>query len=252
MSLKEKIKREKAEMNPIRFRLNYYVCTAFVVGILLSVISIAVVAELAKPEWLCLIPAGVALALVIVLLIISAVVVKKEEKTELKRWAYLFKGDLVFEGETLETDDPETGIKYLLSQKGMKIILPKAEEQVFDEVKENEFFMPWSDAELVVASDNFARRVRLAFAVVDVSGLSVDGEYVPTDNEVHFLPLEESLVAFFRKYGLEEKLSIEWRYIQRQPLDAFRQILAWGYIRTMIGENGKRVKRENAEHLFEK
>ena len=131
------------------------------------------------------------------------------------------------------------------------MILPIKAEQVFDEAKENEYFIPWSDTEIALASDNFARRVRLAFAVIDVSKRSVYGDYVPQEYEVHFLPLEEELLAFLRKNGLEYKVSVEWRYILAQPKDAFRQILARGYVRTLIDENGKRVKRENADHLYE-
>ncbi|MBO5363447.1 MAG: hypothetical protein J6A46_03885 [Clostridia bacterium] len=244
-------KQEKAEMNPIRYKMNRYAIPAFIALILLSFIFVAMIVVFAKAKWLCWIPAGMALGLSVALIVLNAIIVKKEEETELKRWAYLFKKEIPYDGETFETDDPETGINYLLSKKGVKVILPIKAEQVFDEAKENEYFIPWSDTEIALASDNFARRVRLAFAVIDVSKRSVYGDYVPQEYEVHFLPLEEELLAFLRKNGLEYKVSVEWRYILAQPKDAFRQILARGYVRTLIDENGKRVKRENADHLYE-
>jgi hypothetical protein len=122
--------------------------------------------------------------------------------------------------------------------------------QVFVETKDNEYFLPWSDLEMVIATDNFARRVRLAIALIDVSRRSIDGGYVPSESEVHFLPLEEELIGVVRKFGLEAKLSVEWRYIQAQPKDAFKQILGKGYIRTLLDEKGKRIKREKADDLY--
>jgi hypothetical protein len=130
------------------------------------------------------------------------------------------------------------------------VILPIKGEQVFDEVKENEFFLPWDDVEIALATDNYARRVRFAFAVIDVSKQSADGGYIPTEKDVHFLPLEEELIGFARKFGIESKVSVEWRYIRMHPRDAFRQIMERGYIATMIGENGKRVKRDKADGLY--
>ncbi len=252
MTFAEMKKREKAEMNPIRYQFNYTVVPIYLALFAVLVGVTIVIGENVRPDLWTLVPIGLMVVLIIFMVAHGTSLVRKEEKTELGRWAYLFKKDLSFEGETLETDDPETGIQYLLSEKGLKVILPIDGEQVFDEAKENEYFIPWSDTEIALASDNFARRVRLAFAVIDVSKRSVDGDYMPKDSEVHFLPLEEELLAFFCKHGLEKKLSVEWRYLQANPKDAFRQILSRGYIRTLLDENGKRIKRENAEHLLEK
>ncbi len=254
MSVKERIKemrkREREEMNPIRYKMNHYGNPIFFTLIVLALLSIAIVGERATNELWCLLPAGVTVLLLGTLVAVSETIKKKELETELKRWEYLFKTDVSFEENLLHTDDVETGIEYDLTPKGMKVILPIKGEQVFDEVKENEFFLPWDDVEIALATDNYARRVRFAFAVIDVSKQSADGEYTPTEKDVHFLPLEEELIGFLRRYDLERKVSVEWRYLQRQPSDAFRQIMEKGYIATLIDENGKRVKREKADGLY--
>lgn len=250
MSLKDIKKREREEMSPIRYKMNHLILPAFCAIFVGLCVAIALVGSFADNEWWCLLPAGLAVLMLIAIVAVSAIVVKKEEQIELARWSYLFKKDLVFAGDILETNDPETGIEYALSEKGLKAILPIQGEQVFDEVQENELFLPWTDVELAVASDNFARRVRLAFVVINVAERSVDGNYFPTEGDMHFLPVDEEMVAFFQKYGLDKKLSVEWRYMQIQPLDAFRQILARGYIRTLIDEKGKRIKREDADQLY--
>ena len=237
-------------MTSFRYKMNRYGTPCFITAILLSVMALVVVGQYVENLWWCLLPAGVAVLAVASLLFVSGAIERKELKTELGRWAYLFKTDLEYEGDTLETEDPETEIKYLLSPKGIRCTLPFQGEQVFDEAVENEFFLPWSDVEIVVATDNFARRVRIAAAVIDVSKRSVVGSYIPSEKEIHFLPMEEELVAFFAKLGLIERISVEWRYIQREPNDAFRQILTRGYIRSLKDEHGRRIKRENADHLY--
>ena len=249
MTVKEIKKREREEMHPVRYTLNHILLPIAGTLIVLSVAAAVLVGIFVEPWLWCLLPSGVAVVLVVGLILLQAKVAKKELRAELDRWAYLFQAE-DFPSDTLETEDPETGIKYILGEKGLRYILPIECEQVFDEVQDNEFFLPWSDVEIVVASDNFAHRVRLAFAVVDVSKRSVDGEYFPGDSELHFLPLEQELADFFRKYGLDKRLSVEWRYIQKHSQDAFGQILKRGYIRTLLDENGKRVKRENADDLY--
>ena len=249
MTFKETKKREREEMNPVRYTMKYILVPIVCTLIVLSVAAAVLIGIFVKPWLWCLLPSGVALALFVGLIVADAAVKRRELETELSRWAYLFQGK-EFPADTVETEDPETGIQYVLSEKGLRYVLPIECQQVFDEVKENEFFLPWSDVEVVVASDNFARRVRLAFAVVDVSKRSVDGEYMPSYSEVHFLPLEQELADFFRKYGLDKRLSVEWRYIQVKPKDAFKQILSRGYIRTLIAEDGKRVRRERADDLY--
>lgn len=249
MTLKEIKKREREEMNPVRYTLKHILFPIVCALIVLSVAAAILVGIFVKPWLWSLLPSGLAIALVAGLIVFNAVLGRKELETELSRWAYLFQRE-EFPTDTLATEDPETGIQYILSEKGMRYVLPIECQQVFDEVKENEFFLPWSDVEIMVASDNFARRVRLAFAVVDVSKRSVDGEYFPVDSDLHFLPLEQELADFFHKYGLDKRLSVEWRYTQKYPKDAFKQILARGYIRTLIDEKGKRVRRERADDLY--
>ena len=249
MTLKETKKREREEMNPVRYTMKYLWFPMVILLSAAALVAAVLVGIFVKPWLWCLLPSGVAVALLVGLIVVDAVVKRRELETELSRWAYLFQSE-DYPLDMIETEDPETGIQYILTEKGLRYVLPIECQQVFDEVKENEFFLPWSDVEVVVASDNFARRVRLAFAVVDVSKRSVDGEYMPSYSEVHFLPMEQEMVAFLRKYGLDKRLSVEWRYIQIQPKDAFKQILSRGYIRTLLDKNGKRVRRERADDLY--
>ena len=250
MNFKDILRREKEEMNPIRYRMNHYAFPIYLAFMVAASVSIALVVAFAKNTLWCLLPIAIAFSLIVAVVFSEVSVRKTELETELKRWGYLFKKDLPFEAETLETEDPETGLQYTLGVKGIKVVLPIQREQVFDECIENEYFLPWDDVEIALATDNFARRVRIALAVVDVSKRSVDGDYVPEESEVHFLPMEEELVGFMRKHALEEKISVEWRYILAQPKDAFRQILAFGYIKTLLDKNGKRIKRLQAEELY--
>ena len=237
-------------MTPLRYRFNHVVMPIYVAAMAALTVVMIIVFEAVTPEEWGLLPAGLTMAVLLCMFLHGIFLQRKELKIELDRWAYLFQKDVAFEGETLETDDPETGNAYVLSQKGVKVILPIQGEQVFVETKDNEYFLPWSDLEMVIATDNFARRVRLAIALIDVSRRSIDGGYVPSESEVHFLPLEEELIGVVRKFGLEAKLSVEWRYIQAQPKDAFKQILGKGYIRTLLDEKGKRIKREKADDLY--
>ena len=248
MTLKEK-KREREEMNPVRYTMKYLWVPIVILLSAAALVAAVLIGIFVKPWLWCLLPSGVALALFVGLIVADAALKRRELETELSRWAYLFQSE-DYPLDMIETEDPETGIQYVLSEKGLRYVLPIECQQVFDEVKENEFFLPWSDVEVVVASDNFARRVRLAFAVVDVSKRSVDGAYLPTYGDLHFLPLERELADFFRKYGLDKRLSVEWRYVQKHPEDAFKQILSRGYIRTLINEDGKRVRRERADDLY--
>ena len=250
MTKKELKKREKAEMTIARYQFNYVARPIFFCVTIGLLIAAVLVGMNVTPALWCLLPVLLLAVVLSVWIVAEKKLSTQEEKDELKRWGYLFDKELQFEEETFQTEDPETGISYVLSSKGLRGILPVNVDQVFDEVAENEFFLPWEDVEIAVASDNYARRVRFAFAVIDVSKRSVDGHYIPHDYEVHFLPAEKELIAFLRKFGLEEKLSVEWRYIQAQPQDAFRQVLSFGYMRTMLDENGKRVKRENADNLY--
>ena len=234
----------------LRYRFNR-VTLPICLSVMLSLAAAtALVGAFIKPMFWAILPFSLFVASLIALVAISSSLAEKELSIELSRWSYLFENDLSIDAEELETDDPETEIKYTLTEKGLRYLLPIKTEQVFDEARENEFFLPWTDVEIVVATDNFARRVRLAAAVIDVSKRSVNGRYIPTDKEIHFLPLDKELVAFFQKYGLDKKISVEWRYIRLQPRDSFKQILSRGYIRSLKDENGKRVKREHADDLY--
>ena len=250
MSVQELKKRKKAEMSPIRYKFNHLFFPIYLSLIAVMIALSVALGVLVEPmEWSFL-PACIGIALIVSVIAQEIRIAKKELKIELSRWSYVFENNVPFDEEILETDDPETGISYVLTAKGLRCILPITKEQVFDEVKDNEFLLPWTDVEIVIATDNFARRVRLAAAVVDVSKRSVNGNYVPTDREIHFLPLEKELVGFFQKHGLDKRISVEWQYIRKEPTDSFKQILSRGYIRTLKDQNGKRIKREHADNMY--
>ena len=149
-------------MNPIRYQMNHVYFPIYLVVLMAVCATIPLVAALAVNKLWTIAPVAVAMVLIALVVALEANVRSKELKIELARWAYLFKDDVEFDGESLDTDDPETGNAYTLTRKGVLVKLPIAGEQVFDEAMENEFFLPWSDVEIVVATDNFARRVRIA------------------------------------------------------------------------------------------
>ena len=66
---------------------------------------------------------------------------------------------------------------------------------------------------------------------MDVAGRSVNAEAY--EEEMFFLPVTADLYAAVAHFGLEDKMSAEWFYIQSNPQDAFKQILAKGYIGKM-------------------
>ena len=256
MGLKQIIAKEKQEMSPIRWRMNYVLIPIYLVVMLLSVaaivpIGIASESNKAVTIWV-LLPIGIFVAATAAILVMSAYIVKKENEIEYERWKFIWESKEPFEGDELETVDVETGIKFSVSRSGVKIIFPTKTESVFEEVEENVKFLPWEDTELILATDNFLRRVRFAVAMADVSARSVDGEYTPTFDDVYFLPLCPDLVALLRTFGVEERITVEWHYLQYNPREAIKQVLMYGYIRRLKGKKGDRLRIENDKLIIEK
>jgi hypothetical protein len=256
MGLKQIIAKEKQEMSPIRFQMNYVLLPVYLAVVLLSItaiVSIGIASEdnAALIPWVIL-PLGVFVAATVTILAIGGFVVKKEIEIECERWKFVWEDKEPFEGDELETVDVETGIKFSVDQCGVKIIFPQKTETVFAEVEENVKYVPWEDARLILATDNYLRRVRLAIAMADVSARSVDGEYEPTIDDVYFLPLCPNLSALVRTFGVEERIAPEWHYLQYNPRDAVKQILSRGYIRKMKAKKGDCLQLKNDKLIIEK
>ena len=233
MSLKEMIQAEKAEMTPQRRTFNYVVCPiAFsLVAVLLLVAIVLMTMDEAvfAPVFFCLI--GVAVFLLVALLLWGLFLAKAEVGIELKKYAFLFEEAKPIEGDEVTAKDREAGLTFTLTKGGLKIRFPETEEAVFDETQENVRFLRWDDTEFYTATDNRSRRVWLAVGVMDVAGRSVDAEAY--EEEMYFLPIDGAVYSAIVAFGLEEKMSAEWYYIRLNPQDAFKQILAKGYIGKM-------------------
>lgn len=254
MGLKDLWQEEKREMSPIRWRMNCVVLPMYVLSVLLcsgAIVWLGIASEKnAALGAFIAIPLSLFVLLTVALLVISGVVVKKEIEIEKGRWAFLFDDDASFDGDELETVDVETGIQFSLSQSGVKIIYPTKSEQVFAEVEDNVKFLRWDDTELILATDNYLRRVRLAIAMADVSARSVDGEYEPQIDDIYFLPLCPNLSALLRTFNVEERVSPEWAYLKYNQNEAIAQILSFGYIKKFKAKKGDELAIENGRLII--
>lgn len=254
MGLKELLQQEKQEMSPVRLRMNRVVLPLYLLGVFLcfgAIIALGVMSEQnASLETFIAIPVAVFVLLTVAVLVISDVVVKKEIAIELARWAFLWETKEAFDGDELETVDVETGIRFSVARNGVKIIYPTKNESVFDEVEDNVKFLRWDDTELILATDNYMRRVRLAIAMADVSARSVEGEYEPKMEDIYFLPLCPNLAALLRTFCVEERISPEWAYLQYYPGNAIAQILSFGYIKKFKAKKGDELAIENGKLII--
>ena len=142
----------------------------------------------------------------------------KEAEGERARYAYLFQ-------EPIKAKDvltvPDEELCYTLDKDGVRLEFPGEErEQVFDELKENAFFISWERADLVLATQSYMRRVYLALAV-----FSMDMDAPP-----FFIPFNEELYAFIKEKELDKRLGEDWEYLYYNPEEAFKQFLLRGRI----------------------
>lgn len=164
---------------------------------------------------------------------------KEDVKFEMQRFSYLFEKDIAFEDECLLIADGE--LTYTLEKEGVKLEFPdEGAGQVFDEARENVFYIPWERAEIGLASQSVRRRVYLAIAV-----FSMDEYMIP-----FFIPLDEKVFAFMRKIGLDQKMDHFWSYLLYNPENAFKQLVTKGRIVKMYNKKtGKIFVNEAGDFL---
>lgn len=233
MSLKEIIQLHKAEMTPKRRTFHYVVSpicvSVFALLCLAGVVLATMDIDRFFPAFVGL--AGAGFCVFIGWLIAGLALAKAEVGMEIRSFSFLFEKPKPLTGDCVTVKDAEEGLTYTLTKSGLKIRFPETEEAVFDETQENVRFLAWDDVEFYTATDNRSRRVWLALGVMDVAGRSVDAEAY--EEEMFFVPVTEEVFSAVAAFGLEDKMSAEWFYLQYNPQDAFKQILAKGYIGKM-------------------
>jgi hypothetical protein len=102
---------------------------------------------------------------------------------------------------------------------------PKKDESLYDELVEaTKALLPdFEDEDETEKTAKYSGKWSIYRVVFD----GVDEE------EMYFLPIDEAVYSAIVAFGLEEKMSAEWYYIRFNPQDAFKQILAKGYIGKM-------------------
>ena len=236
-------------MTPLRRKVNYLLVPAYLVVAALT-LAVMIVAGTQEIWWLFAVCGGVFAVSSAACLTLGLLTAKKERQAELAHWSFLWEDPAPFEGERLNTVDEETGIAFTVDKSGLTVRYPNAGEQVFEEADEGTEFFAWDDLGLMIATDNFARRIRIAIAAADIRLQSVDAEAEPMEDTLFFLPLDRELFSAMHAFGLEEKLPIELLYIKYNPKDAIVQILDYGHIKVMRNKKtGKVFVDEEGEFL---
>lgn len=157
--------------------------------------------------------------------VLLALATKVDVKIEMERFSYLFNEPKPCEEESLTVTDED--LVYTLEKDGVQLEIPDEEAgQVFDEARENVFYIPWERAELVLATQSVYRRVYLAIAV-----FAMDDDLIP-----FFIPLDEKVFAFMKKTGLDKKMDGNWTYLLYNPENAFKQLVTKGRIVKMYNK----------------
>ena len=224
MKLREIIQKEKEWMSPLRWTINYIIIpiwAAISFVPLVVVISLMIVDDVKYMSVFIVGMIWIAI-MYIALLIALPFITKKETQIELERYSYLFKEAKEIENIPLVIVDES--LTYTLDKDGARMEVPPEEgEQVFDEAKENVFYIPWERAEIAFATQTYLRRVHIALAVFPMD------ENAPP----FFIPFNEDVYAFIKKIGLDKQFGADWAYLFYNPEDAFKQILTKGRILKM-------------------
>lgn len=227
MTLKEKREQRKASMSPFRWKiltvgLPLYVLlllfpAPIIIGLLAAKNDAGIIVAYAWIPWMVLVNVAA--------FVLLALATKVDVKIEMERFSYLFKEPEPFEEESLTVTDED--LVYTLDKDGVQLEFPDEEAgQVFDEAKENVFYIPWERAEFALASQSINRRVYLAIAV-----FAMDDDLVP-----FFIPLDEKVFAFMKKTGLDKKMDGNWTYLTYNPENAFKQLVTKGRIVKMYNK----------------
>ncbi len=236
MELKEYVKKMKENMSPFRWKMMTVgepimlgvLFAPGVVALLLFAFGLETAGFYATIVWIGLMVLEIIGALVFLLPWLN----KQDVKIEMERSAYLFKEPKPFHEDSLTIVDED--LIYTLDKEGVKLEIPGEEgEQVFDEAKNNVFYIAWERAELHLASQAISRRMYLAMCVFDIDA----DEQLP-----FFIPIDEDVYAFMKKHGLDKKMDGYWQYLTYNPEDAVKQILLQGHIvRFYDRKTGKRI-----------
>ena len=234
MKLKEILEEEKKIMSPLRWKMN-----STIVPLYLSIIflPLLIVIPLMTVDEVKYFPVFIAYMVVFVLASVGILATipwmnKKETEIELERFGYLFHPAKPIEGEKVQVVDED--VIYTLSKDGIHIKVPVQTEKVFEEANEDSFFFDWREVELALATQSHLRRVHLALAVFDRS------MEVPP----FFIPMSEELFSAIQAFDLQDKIGVEWLYVQYNPKDAFKQILTRGRILKMRDRKTGKVLTE--------
>ena len=224
MKLKEIIQREKELMSSFRWKLNYRIIPIFLVSWLLPLLAMIPLMSIDEERYT---PLFIGVMIWVGLVFVGMIamlpwITKKETQIELERYNFLFKDPKILEEDKIIVPDEE--LVYTLDKEGVYMEIPaESEGQVFDENKENLFYIPWDRGEFALATQAHLHRVYIALAV-----FSLDREMLP-----FFIPLTEESYALIKSVGIDKQLGGEWAYLFYNPEDAFKQILAKGRIVTM-------------------
>ncbi len=237
------MKNEREQMNPLRRKfiniaLPTYLAVAFFPILTLFPLMVledgkySVLIACLWLVWFALASAGMLYA--------SARVSVKEAETERARYGYLFQEPTEAK-EVLSVLDE--ALCYTLDADGVRLEIPNEErEQVFDELNENAFYVPWERADLALATQSYMRRVYIALAV-----FSMDLDAPP-----FFIPFNEEVYAFIKKKGFDERLDEDWEYLFYDPKEAFKQLLLRGRIvKYRDKKNGEPFRKEKINDIKE-
>lgn len=234
MSMKENLRKEKERMTPLRRKINYLVVPIYLASVLFTLLIVTVLMIVDEQKFL---PVFFVWLGVIVLSVIGfaaclPAITRKETELELESFAYLFQPAAPLETDSVEIEEED--ILYTLTKDGIRVEVPEKvllqngeyAGQVFDEVKENTFFLPWENTNIFLATSSVFRRVRIALGI-----FSTDPQ---TEDAMLFVPISNDVFRAVKTFGLEAYIQDgSWDYLFYNPQDAFKQILTKGRILTM-------------------
>ena len=252
MNLDERQASEEMQPSAFRQKINGIFLPIYL-GVFLIFTGVATVLGILDAEkyvWLIIAWAVFfVLWLLALFLLIKPWIDRTETEIELKRYAYLFEEPTPILESEVKIAVAEEDIFYTLNDEGFRAEWEQEGEQVFDEIRENLHFVPWDEAEFTLASHNFNRRVHLALAVL----FRVEEEGRQNVEEpaygVYILPITERAFAAICRFGVKERLPLEWRYLFYNPKDAFGQILTKGMIENFRDKDTGKAIEEGKENF---
>ena len=237
MHLLERLKKEKEEMHPLRWKLSYI---GLPVYLLLSLTPFLVAIPFMENEQTAIILGVSCLGWFFLCSAVTyALTLWTDSRIvnfEKERYGYLFRTPNPLEKESIEVLDED--LRYTLHKEGARLELLGVErEQVFDELRDNVFFVSWERAEFALATQTYLGKIYFALAII-----SLDFDVPP-----FFVPFNEEVYAFIKEKGFDKRLEEDWEYLFYNPDDAFKQILKKGRIVKYRDKKGEKPFREPNE-----